>query len=212
VPNLYPNSFSATEQVAMSLADASKSPASNTPDREKSCLLIIDMINPFSFPDATKMFPTVVIVAGHIAKLKRRAQAAGVPAIYVNDNFGKWQHDLRTLVESCLHEECPGRPVTEALEPDKEDYFVLKPKHSGFFATPLELLLRFLDVRRLIVTGVSGDNCVLYTAADAYMRDFAISVPRDCIASLDPQSNEYALVQMQTTLKAEVTSSTELQF
>ena len=106
----------------------------------------------------------------------------------------------------------PGRLVTEALKPDKEDYFVLKPKHSGFFATPLELLLRFLDVRRLVVTGVSGDNCVLYTAADAYMRDFAISAPRDCIASLDSQSNEYALVQMQTTLKADFTSSTELQF
>jgi nicotinamidase-related amidase len=196
----------------MPLADAPKSPASYTPDREKSCLLIIDMINPFNFSDATKMFPTVLRVADHIAKLKRRAQLVGIPAIYVNDNFGKWQHDLRTLVENCLHEECPGRPVTEALKPDKEDYFVLKPKHSGFFATPLELLLRFLDVRRLIVTGVSGDNCVLYTAADAYMRDFAISAPRDCIASLDPQSNEYALVQMQTTLKAKVTSSTELQF
>lgn len=158
------------------------------------------------------MFPAVLDVAEHIAQLKRRARAAGVPSIYVNDNFGKWQHDLRTLVESCLHDDCRGRLVTEALRPDKEDYFVLKPKHSGFFATPLELLLRFLDVRRLVVTGVSGDNCVLYTAADAYMRDFAISAPRDCIASLDSQSNEYALVQMQTTLKAEVTSSTELQF
>ncbi len=170
------------------------------------------MINPFTFPDATQMFPTVLHVAEQIAQLKRRARNAGVPSLYVNDNFGKWQHDLRTMVESCLHNECPGRPVTEALKPDTEDYFVLKPKHSGFFATPLELLLRFLDVRRLIVTGVSGDNCVLYTAADAYMRDFAITAPRDCIASLNPESNEYALVQMHTTLKAEVTASPEVQF
>ena len=196
----------------MPVASTSKLPASSSPDHEKSCLLIIDMINPFTFPDASQLFPPVLYVAEQIGQLKRRARSAGVPSIYVNDNFGKWQHDLRALVESCLYEDCPGRPVTDALKPDKEDYFVLKPKHSGFFATPLELLLRFLDVRRLIVTGVSGDNCVLYTAADAYMRDFAITAPRDCIASSDPQSNEYALIQMQTTLKAEVTSSTELQF
>ena len=196
----------------MSLTDASDSPGFCSPSREKRCLLIIDMINLFDFPEAARMFPAVLHVAEHIAQLKRRARNAGVPAIYVNDNFGKWQHDLPTLIESCLDEGCPGRPVTEALKPDKEDYFVLKPKHSGFFATPLELLLRFLDVRRLVVTGVSGDNCVLYTAADAYMRDFAISAPRDCIASLDCQSNEYALVQMRTTLKADLAPSSELQF
>ena len=96
--------------------------------------------------------------------------------------------------------------------PHPDDYFVLKPKHSGFFATPLELLLRCLEVRRLIVTGVAGNNCVLYTAADAYMRDFAVSTPPDCIASLDNRDNDYAVDQMRTTLKADIRSSTELQF
>ncbi len=181
-------------------------------DRGKSCLLIIDMINPFTFPDASQMFPAVIDVAQGIKRVKERARSARIPAIYVNDNFGKWRYDLRTLVQSCLEEPCRGRRVIEALQPGEDDYFVLKPKHSGFFATPLELLLRFLDVRRLIVTGVAGNNCVLYTAADAYMRDFTISTPQDCIASLDCQSNNSALDQMRNTLKADVRPSRELNF
>jgi nicotinamidase-related amidase len=178
----------------------------------KSCLLIIDMINPFTFPDAADMFPALQEVAQRIRHLKGRARAAEVPVLYVNDNFGKWQHDLQSLVQTCLADQCQGRGVAETLRPDPDDYFVLKPKHSGFFATPLELLLRFLHVDRLILTGVAGDHCVLYTAADAYMRDFPICTPRDCIASLNGDSNEYALEQMRTTLKADVRPSTELRF
>ncbi len=106
----------------------------------------------------------------------------------------------------------PRTSCHRALTRDHDDYFVLKPKHYGTFATPLKLLLRFLDVRRLIVTGVAGNNCVLYTAADAYMRDFAIGTPHDCLASVHRQSHEYAHGQMRTTLKADVRSSTELQF
>ena len=102
--------------------------------------------------------------------------------------------------------------MTEVLHPADDDYFVLKPKHSGFFATPLEVLLGFLGVRRLIVTGIAGNNCVVYTAADAYMRDFTMSTPSDCIASVDQQSNESAFVQMQTILKADIRPSTGLLF
>ncbi len=188
------------------------SDGSTDADGEPSCVLIIDMINPFTFPGATQMFPAVLHVAEHIKQLKRRAQTAGVPTVYVNDHFGQWQRDLRTLVETYLEDGCLGRRVIEALMPDHDDYFVLKPKHSGFLATPLELLLRFLGVRRLIVTGIAGNHGVLYTAADAYMRDFAISAPHDCIASVDRRSNEYALDQMRTTLKADVRPATELQF
>ena len=170
------------------------------------------MINPFTFPDAEQMFPAALQAAGHIKQLKRRARTAGIPIVYVNDNFGQWRHDLRTMVETCLNDGCRGQRVVETLRPHPDDYFVLKPKHSGFFATPLELLLRCLEVRRLIVTGVAGNNCVLYTAADAYMRDFAVSTPPDCIASLDNRDNDYAVDQMRTTLKADIRSSTELQF
>ncbi|MCC2641424.1 MAG: yaaI [Nitrospira sp.] len=175
-----------------------------------TCLLIIDMINTFSFPDSEKLFPAVVESAGRIARFKQRATKAGIPAIYVNDNFGKWRHDFGRLVEHCLYEPCRGRPVAELLHPAEHDYFVLKPKHSGFYATPLELLLKFLGARRLILTGVAGDNCVLYTAADAYMREFSLCVPADCIVSIDAGANDMALAHMQTNLKADLQYSDDL--
>jgi nicotinamidase-related amidase len=184
----------------------------NVPDAAETCLVIIDMINAFTFDDAEKLFPAVVQAADWIARLKQRAAAARVPVIYVNDNFGKWRHDFHKLVEHCMKTQCRGKPVAERLHPTEDDYFVLKPKHSGFFATPLELLLKFLGTRRLILTGVAGDNCVLYTAADAYMRDFAVCVPADCIVSLDSNSNQAALDHMKTTLKADISPSIDIRF
>lgn len=182
----------------------------SVPDSAGCCLLIIDMINPFEFHDADKLFPAILQSAHCIARMKQRATSAGVPTIYVNDNFGKWQYDFRKLIDHCLKKHCPGQGVAELLQPDDDDYFVLKPKHSGFFATPLELLLRFLGTQRLILTGVAGDNCVLYTAADAYMRDFSLIVPSDCTASIDPASNEAALRHMAASLKADIRASTTI--
>jgi nicotinamidase-related amidase len=173
----------------------------------KPCLLIIDMINEFTFDGASRLFPAIEQTARNIAGLKRRLKAAGLPAVYVNDNFGKWQSDFRKIVTRCLNERCRGRTITQILAPEEDDYFVLKPKHSGFYATPLELLLRYLEVRRVIITGVAGDNCVLYTAADAYMRDFEVAVPSDCAISVDPDANRSALEHMRSTLKADTESS-----
>lgn len=173
-------------------------------DRPTACLLIIDMINTFKFDNAEELFPAIDQTARNIAALKRRMKAAGMPAVYVNDNFGKWQSDFRKLVAQCLEEQCRGKHITQLLRPAEDDYFVLKPKHSGFYATPLELLLRYLAIRRVVITGVAGNNCVLFTAADAYMREFDVAVPSDCVISIDPESNRSALVQMQDTLKADI--------
>jgi nicotinamidase-related amidase len=179
----------------------------NVPDAADTCLLIIDMINAFAFEGAEKLFPGVLEAAARIGKLKERARAARIPTVYVNDNFGKWRNDFRKLVHSCVMSRCNGQPIAQLLQPTEEDYFVLKPKHSGFFATPLELLLKSLGARRLILTGVAGDTCVLYTAADAYMRDFTLIVPSDCTVSLDPESNQSALHHMRTILKADIRPS-----
>ena len=139
---------------------------SRQPDRTQICLLIIDMINEFTFDGAEKLFPAIEQTAATIATLKQRAKSVGLPVLYVNDNFGKWRSDFRTLVNRCVEDGCRGKRIAEALRPDKDDYFILKPKHSGFFATPLELLLRHLNIRRVVLTGVAGDNCVLFTAAE----------------------------------------------
>ena len=178
----------------------------------KTCILIIDMINTFDFPEADRLFPAIFHAAERIAHLKQRAVTAGVPVIYLNDNFGKWRHDFGALVTQCLKGPCSGQPVARLLRPNEQDYFVLKPKHSGFYATPLELLLRLLGAGRLVLTGVAGDNCVQYTAADAYMREFTLSVPPDCVVSLDDEANAQALQQMGMNLKADLQPSEKIVF
>jgi nicotinamidase-related amidase len=133
-----------------------------------------------------------------------------VPVIYVNDNFGRWRADFRAQVAFCLKETSRGREMVRQLEPDEHDYFVLKPKHSGFFATTLDTLLRYLGVERLILTGIAGNFCVLFTANDAYMRDYQLVVPADCIASNTKKENNEALEMIRKYLKADIRPSTRL--
>jgi nicotinamidase-related amidase len=173
-------------------------------------LLIIDMINPFTFPRAEELFPFAYDAALRICRLKQGANQAGIPVIYINDNFGTWRHDFHSLVRQCIDEPCRGRAIAELLVPSTDDYFVLKPKHSAFYATPLELLLHSLGIRRLILTGVTGDQCILYTAADAHMREYGLFIPADCIASVSAQTNEQALEHMRTYFRADTSEPEQL--
>ncbi|WP_435021432.1 cysteine hydrolase family protein [Tundrisphaera sp. TA3] len=181
----------------------------NVPDTAKVALLLIDTINDLEFPDGEQLLRQALPMADRIAELKRRAGAAGIPVVYANDNFGRWQSNFHHLIEHCAGD-VRGRPVVEKLRPGEQDYFVLKPKHSAFFSTTLDILLDYLQVDTLILTGMAGNICVLFTANDAYMRDFRLVVPGDCIASNTEEDNRYALRQMETILKADVRSSAEL--
>ncbi|HSU85120.1 MAG TPA: isochorismatase family cysteine hydrolase [Chthoniobacterales bacterium] len=184
----------------------------SAPDKCKTALLLIDVINDLEFPEADQMLGAALQMAENLLLLKQRARKAGVPVIYVNDNFGKWKSDFRATIEHCLRGNVNGREVTKMLRPQEEDYFVLKPKHSGFFSTTLETLLRYLGSSRLILTGIAGNFCVLFTANDAYMRDFEIVVPRDCTVSNTGEENERALQLMRKFLKAKTPLSTEIKF
>ncbi len=177
-----------------------------------SALLIIDVINDFAFPGGDELAKQMPAVVDAIDALRRRADALQRPVIYVNDNFGRWQSDFHVQVEHCLHDDVPGRPIVELLRPDKDDYFVLKPKHSGFFSTTLDILLDYLQVKTVVLTGIAGNICVLFTANDAYMRDFFLVVPNDCVASNTEEENRNALEQMAKVLKADTRSSEELDF
>jgi nicotinamidase-related amidase len=184
----------------------------NVPDKADIALLIIDVINDVEFEGGDRLLEHALPMAQRIAALKTRARELGIPVVYVNDNFGKWQSDLKKLITHCLRGECRGKPIVELLHPADDDYFVLKPKHSGFFCTPLELVLKFLGAHRLILTGVAGNSCVLHTAADAHMRNFDLMVPRDCVASLSAEDNVHALQHMHTMLGADIRPSPELEF
>jgi nicotinamidase-related amidase len=149
-------------------------------------------------------------MAHRIAALKRRSKQAGIPVVYVNDNFGRWQSDFHRFVKHCLEDGVRGQPIAALLQPEEDDYFVLKPKQSGFFHTTLNLLLQYLKSHTLILAGMAGNVCVMYTAIDAYMRDFSLVVPADCIASSNADVNTSALQHMHDVLKADITPSAEI--
>jgi len=182
----------------------------NAPDTADAAVLLIDVINDLEFDGGEALLTQALPMADQLARLKRRAKQAGIPVIYINDNFGRWQSDFAKLLAHCLDDEVRGQPLAARLQPEPEDYFVLKPKHSGFYSTTLELLLRALQVHTLLLTGLTGDICVLFTANDAYMRDFHLVVPADCVASQDPEENRHALRHMQRVLKADIRPSTAL--
>ncbi len=180
------------------------------PDKSEVALLLIDVINDLEFPEGDQLLQHALPMARRIAVLKQQARREGIPVVYVNDNFGRWRSDFNAQVQHCLRDGVRGQPVVELLRPEAEDYFVLKPKHSGFFSTTLDTLLEYLGVRTVILTGIAANICVLFTANDAYMRDLHLIVPSDCVASNTEEENRYALDQMRKVLKADTRPSTEL--
>ena len=177
-----------------------------------TALLLIDVINDLAFEGSEALVAQAVPMSTRVAALKRRAAAAGIPTIYINDNFGQWRSDFRRTVAHCTARSSPGHLVSRRLRPTARDYFVLKPKHSGFYDTTLDTLLETLGVRRVILTGIAGNICVLFTANDAYMRDLQIVAPADCIVSNTPADNAYALKQIETVLKGNIRASTQVRF
>src|SRR3954453_9788276 len=183
----------------------------NAPDKADVALLLIDVINDLDFPDGEQLLQFALPMARRIAALKARAKQAGVPVVYVNDNFGRWRSDFNAQVEHCTADRVRGKPVVERLRPGEDDYFVLKPKHSGFYSTTLDILLEYLGVKTVILAGVAANICVLFTANDAYMRDYKVVVPGDCVASNTEAENRSALEVMAKVLKADTRPSADLE-
>lgn len=179
--------------------------------RSSVALLLIDVINDLDFDQADDLLGQALPMAEKIAALKREAARCQIPTIYVNDNFGQWKSDFRHTVDHCCSYDSRGRAISRALRPAASDYFVLKPKHSGFYATTLDVLLEYLEVDTLIITGIAANICVLFTANDAYMRDYRLFVPSDCVASNSAEDTEYSLRQMKCILKADIRPSSSIE-
>ena len=182
--------------------------------RKKSsqALLLVDVVNHFEFPDGDKLLKNALPLALQLARLKERARRAGVPTIYVNDNFGEWHSDATKLLAYCLRSGCPGREFVEQIAPDEQDYCVLKPMHSAFYQTPLDVLLRHLGCRSLIVAGLATNSCILCTAHDANMRDLELTVVSDCCAARSIQEHKDALDNIKGMAGAHVVTSGALRF
>ena len=182
----------------------------NVPDESPVALILIDVINDMEFDSGEALFRNALPAARNLAALKKRAQEAGVATVYVNDNFGKWRSDFRTQLDHVLDDGVRGEPIAKLLRPAKEDYFVLKAKHSGFYDTQLDLLIDYLHVKTVILGGFATDMCVLFTASDAYLRDLEIIVPPDCCAAATKEHHDLALQHMSRVLHVKTPSSIDL--
>jgi nicotinamidase-related amidase len=187
-------------------------PEGCAPEQCDTALLLIDVINDFDFPRGNHLLRYALPAALRIARLKKRLRAKRIPTIYVNDNFGRWRSDFRTQVERCASVRSPGAELVRQLIPEEDDYFVLKPKHSGFFSTSLDLILRYLGARKLILAGFATDICILFTANDAYMRDFELVIPADCVAAETASLNRSTCQHMKRLLRADIRPSRALRF
>ena len=147
-------------------------------------LLIIDMFTGFDFPEAGQVKPKALEAARHIATLAQRFRALGHPVIYANDNFANWQMDFKELVRLCLATEGESSAIAKILEPEHGDYFVLKPKHSAFLATPLAVLLAKLGVRELLVAGMTAESCITATCFDGNAREYDTIVVQEAVAGI----------------------------
>ena len=173
----------------------------------KPALLILDMFNRFDFEHGEALAKRALVVARAIARLRDRFDQAGAPVIYVNDNFAQWQGGFRDLVAECAV--IPGAPgrIVQRLAPKPGHYYILKPKHSAFLATPLALLLAKLDARELVLAGIATDSCVLATAQDANMREHRVWCPSDAVGAIDRVRHERALALMKVSMRTHIVSS-----
>jgi nicotinamidase-related amidase len=181
----------------------------DSPAPGSTALLIIDMINDMDFSEGSQMFGHAQQAAKAIVRLRDQAERRGVPVVYVNDNYGQWHSDRSRIIEHCLREDSRGRDVVRQIEPRHDDFFVIKPQFSGFYATNLPVLLPKLGASRLILTGLAADICVLFTAADAHMRAYDLWVPADAVASTDQQRTDWALDIMRKAMGADIRPTSE---
>ena len=184
----------------------------NVPDQSPVVVLVVDVINDLEFEGGEQLRQPGERMARRLAPLLVRARGAGVPVIYANDNFGKWQSDFRKQVEHCVHDGVRGSGIARRLAPMDEDYFVLKPKHSAFFSTALDTLLGYLGARTIVLAGLTTDSCVLVTAIEADMRDFNVVVPEDCVAASSPRRHARAIEHLRDALDVRVVPSREIDF
>jgi nicotinamidase-related amidase len=174
--------------------------------RSGRALVLVDFINPLDFPHGREFVERAVRAARQTRRLKHVLKSRGTPVVYANDHFGTWTRDFSELVRQCKAG-TQGSELTRLLAPEPDDYPVLKPRHSAFYGTPLEFLLDELGVRVLVIAGIAADNCVLFTAHDAYLRRYELWIPRDCVASVRDDDRSRALLHMRRVLKADVRAS-----
>jgi nicotinamidase-related amidase len=171
-------------------------------------LIVIDMLNPYDHADADELAANVEGMVEPLAELIAHAREAEVEVIYVNDNYGDFAASRDDIVQRALAGR--HRELVEPIVPPDDCAFLPKVRHSAFYSTTLEYLLGQREVTSLILTGQVTEQCVLYTALDAYVRHYEVCVPHDTVAPIDPELGEAALRMMARNMRAEVVSARAL--
>jgi nicotinamidase-related amidase len=175
---------------------------------KKTALVVVDMLNTYEHDDADALTRSVREVLPNIASLIDRARSSDVKVIYVNDNYGAWNQGRSELVKRASAG--PHGDLIEPIVPDDETAFVVKARHSIFFETPLEYLLRTSETERIVLVGQVTEQCILYSALDAYIRHFTVVVPPDAVAAIHPELHDAALEMMRINMDAELTPSADV--
>jgi nicotinamidase-related amidase len=178
--------------------------------RHSTALVVVDVLNAYEHDDAEQLAGSMAAVVAPVARLVRRARDEEHPVIYVNDNYGHWNSSSGELLEAAMQGRHPE--LVEPLRPPSDASFVIKARHSIFYETPLEYLLRQLDASRIMLCGQVTEQCILYSALDAYVRDLRVAVPLDGVAHIDPELADAALRMMRRNMRADVQPSDDCTF
>ena len=176
----------------------------------RRALVVIDMINTYDHEDAERLRESAESVVPVIATLLGRAREADAPVIYVNDNFGKWRSDFRALVDDAVRSEHGA--LVKPIVPDDDAMFVVKARHSIFYETPFGYLLRQEEIEEIVMTGQATEQCILYSALDAHIRQIPVIVPRDAVAHIHEDLAEAALRMMELNMEAEIVGAGDVRF
>jgi nicotinamidase-related amidase len=175
-----------------------------------TALLVVDMLNNYDHPEGERLAERVERALPGIRALLDRAGEEDVPVVYVNDNYGHWNSSSEELARQAMDGKHPE--LVEPILPIEGQSFVLKARHSTFFQTPLEYLLDQMGVGRLVFTGQVTEQCILYSALDAYVRHFDVVVPADAVAAIYDDLGEAALKMMERNMGAELDRAEEISF
>lgn len=176
--------------------------------RSQRVLVIVDFINALDFPGGEKLARPALAAARATLRLRERLDRDKVSVVYANDNYGAWQSDFQSMVAQFSANEDISGEIARLLAPRPRDITLLKPRHSAFYCTALELLLKEMGTRELILAGLATDRCVQMTAADAFLRGFeGVWVPPECTAAETPQAKAASIKYMRDVLKCDVRSA-----
>jgi nicotinamidase-related amidase len=172
------------------------------PKRIKSstAILVIDMLNDFVLKGAPLEVPRARRIVPAIKKRLARAAREHVPVIHVCDKHRKDDPEFKVWPKHAVNGS-PGSEIIAELKPRSRDYIIDKTTYSAFYRTKLEKLLKKLGTKKIVITGVATEVCVLYSTVEACMRGFQVEVPEDCVAGMTDADHRFAMRQIEKYLK-----------